>query len=80
MTDPTVETITYDSPVYTHRRGDRQVTRWYNREYRSWVVVEVDKSGYDEGRASEYIGSGKADAIAEVEYIFSQPKRDNFGF
>jgi len=79
MTD---ETITYENGTYIHTRvvdGEtRRVQRWYNRYERSWVVVEVDEKGYDEGRASQYVYS-KAEALAEVDYILSQPRHDWLG-
>lgn len=78
----TNETITRSNGDYIHTRvidGEtRRVLRWYNRYERSWVVVEVDESGYDEGRASQYVYS-KDDALAEVDYIFSQPRYDRLG-
>lgn len=76
------DAVTYSNGDYVHTRTvdgvTRRVLRWYNRYERSWVVVEVDENGYDEGRASQYVYS-KAEALDEVEYIFSQPRLDGLG-
>lgn len=35
---------------------------WYNRSERAWVIQALSVEGYQVG-ASEYIGSGKEDAL-----------------
>lgn len=42
-----------------------EVTYWYSRTDRAWIIQKRSAEGYQVDGA-EYIGSGKADAVAEA--------------